>query len=300
MKKPKRKIAKKVTAKKTGRKLVKKLSKAVAKKSTKKISKKSTAKEKRPAAKMQHPFIWHDLMTPDVAAAKKFYGDVVGWTFSDNMPNYTVNLAGGFGMGGIMEMPAEMKGMPPVWTGYVYVPNVDAACKQAVKLGGKILRPAWDVPEVGRMAVIGDSTGASLIIMKPARTGAQPLPKPGAMGTLGWNELHADDLGKAWNFYSKMFGWSKGETMNMGAMGNYQLFQIKKQDLGGMMKKSGDTPRATWAYYFMVDGIDAAVSRLTNGGGKVTMGPHQVPGGQWVVMATDPHGGSFALTSENK
>ena len=32
-------------------------------------------------SKMQNPFIWHDLMTKDVEAAKKFYADVVGWTF---------------------------------------------------------------------------------------------------------------------------------------------------------------------------------------------------------------------------
>ena len=61
---------------------------------------------------MQHPFIWHDLMTPNVDAAKTFYAAVVGWTFSEQMPGYAVTLADGLGMGGILETPPEMKGMP--------------------------------------------------------------------------------------------------------------------------------------------------------------------------------------------
>jgi uncharacterized protein len=249
---------------------------------------------------MQNPFIWHDLMTTDVEAAKKFYAAVVGWTFSNQMPDYTVTLADGIGMGGIMEKPTEMKAMPPMWSGYVYTPDVDATCQEAVKLGGKIMREAWDVPEVGRIAVIGDSAGAGLMVMQPAPQEPQPQPKLGAVGTVGWNELHADDLDKAFEFYSKLFGWTKGAVMDMGPMGNYVLFQINGQDVGGMMKKAPTMPMATWAYYIMVDGIDAAASRITKNGGKTVMGPHEVPGGQWVVMAMDPQGGFFSLLSQTK
>jgi len=249
---------------------------------------------------MQNPFIWHDLMTPDVEAAKTFYAAVVGWTFSQQMPTYTVLQAGGIGMGGIMETPPEMKGMPPIWTGYVYTPDVDAACKDAVKLGGKIMRQAWDIPDVGRMAVIGDPAGAGLMVMQPFSTEQQPRPKPGAVGTVSWNELHADNLNTAVEFYSKLFGWTKGAAMDMGPMGIYQLFQIDGKDIGGMMKKANTMPMATWAYYVMVDGIDAAAGRITKNGGKTVMGPHQVPGGQWIVMAMDPQGGFFCLLSETK
>ena len=251
-------------------------------------------------SKMQNPFIWHDLMTPDREAAKKYYGAVVGWTFSEQMPNYSVAEASGAGVGGIMDTPPEMKGMPPIWTGYVYTPDVDATCKEVTKLGGTIMREAWTIPDVGRMAVIGDTTGAGLMIMQPLSSEERKLPAVGTVGTVGWNELHADDLDKAWDFYSKLFGWTKGQTMDMGPMGNYQLFQVDGKDAGGMMKKQGDMPRATWAYYFNVDGIDAGTARISKNGGKVVMGPHEVPGGQWIVMATDPQGGFFALLSATK
>ena len=88
--------------------------------------------------------------------------------------------------------------------------------------------------------------------------------------------------------------------MPMGEMGDYLLFQIDSKDVGGMMKRQDPLPMPMWLYYFNVDGIDAAVERITKAGGKVTMGPHQVPGGQWIVSASDPQGGNFNLLSATK
>jgi uncharacterized protein len=249
---------------------------------------------------MQNPFIWHDLMTPDVAAAKKFYGDVVGWNFSHQMPAYEVANVGKAGVAGIMETPAELKGMPPFWAGYIFTPDVDAACAQVKKLGGKIHREPWDVPGMLRMAIVADPTDASFNIMQPFSTEQREMAKEDAVGTVAWNELHAGELDAAWQFYSAMFGWTKGEVMPMGDMGDYMLFQIDGKDVGGMMKRQEMLPRPMWLYYFKVNGIDAAVARINKGGGKIAMGPHQVPGGQWIVSAFDPQGASFQLISQSK
>jgi uncharacterized protein len=246
---------------------------------------------------MQNPFIWHDLITPDVEAAKIFYGTVVGWSFEAQMPEYNVTLADGAGMGGIMATPENMKGMQPFWSGYIYVADVDAGCAKIKKLGGKIHREPWDVPHVARMAVVGDPTGANFNIMQPIQREGGSLPPSTAMGAVGWNEAHVGDLDKAWAFYAEMFGWTKGQVMPMGAMGDYVLFQIDGKDVGGMMKKFDAMPMPAWLYYFNVDGIDAAAARITAGGGKIMMGPHQVPGGNWIVNATDPQGGYFCLMS---
>ncbi len=186
---------------------------------------------------MQNPFIWHDLMTSDVNAAKAFYKTIVGWNFEAQMPEYTVALVGDAGIGGIMATPPTMKDMPSFWAGYIYTPDVDAACAKIKKLGGKVHREPWDVPGVLRMAIVGDPTGANFNIMNPLTTQQRKLPKEGAVGTVGWNELHAGDLNIAWDFYSKLFGWTKGATHDMGPMGIYQLFQIDGKDVGGMMKK---------------------------------------------------------------
>lgn len=249
---------------------------------------------------MQNPFIWHDLMTSDVEAAKKFYGAVVGWTFDAQMPDYHVAQANGVGMGGIMATPPELVKMPPFWSGYIYVADVDAACAKIKKLGGKIHREPWDVPAVARMAIVGDPTGANFNIMQPFPREGGDLPSSSAMGAVGWNEAHVGELDVAWNFYAEMFGWTKGIVMAMGAMGDYVLFQIDGKDIGGMMKKQEMLPTPMWLYYFNVDGIDAAVTRITKAGGKIAMGPHQVPGGNWIVMGFDPQGGGFNLLSATK
>jgi uncharacterized protein len=250
---------------------------------------------------MQNQFIWHDLMTSDVEAATAFYSAVVGWTTSTHMPDYTVTEAGGKGMGGIMAKPIELEGMPPFWSGYVEVADVDATVAKIKQLGGVLKQEPWDVPDVGRIAVVADPTGAMFNIMTPTpQTEGSSLPPSSAMGAVGWNELHAGDLDKAWHFYSQMFGWTKGTVMPMGEMGDYMMFQINGGDVGGMMKQQPNLPMPMWLYYFNVDGIDAAVTRITKAGGKIAMGPHQVPGGQWIVSAFDPQGGSFQLLSATK
>ena len=116
---------------------------------------------------MQNPFVWHDLMTTDVEGAKAFYQKVIGWHFSSQGPGYHVTLVGEHGVGGIMEIPEHLKGMPPFWYGYVYTPDVDAACKQVIECGGKVLRQPWDIEETIRMAVIADPDGAVVNIMQP-------------------------------------------------------------------------------------------------------------------------------------
>jgi uncharacterized protein len=250
---------------------------------------------------MQNPFVWHDLMTTDVAAAKVFYKAVVGWNFSRHETGYEVAQAGDFDVGGIMQLPPHLAGMPPFWSGYVFAPDVDAACKRVTGLGGAVHREPGDIPGVIRMAVVADPGGAVLNLMQPLSKEERAWPAEGAPGTVGWNELHAANLDEAWDFYSGMFGWTKGYAHEMGEkFGVYQIFQIDGKDRGGMMRKMDEMPRPVWLYYFMVDGIDAAASRVREAGGNVVMGPHQVPGGQWILQGVDPQGGYFSLLSNTK
>lgn len=249
---------------------------------------------------MQNPFVWHDLMTTDVEAAKAFYRSVVGWTFARQSSGYEVALVGDLGVGGITELPPHLEGMPPRWLGYVFTPDVDAACKRVAELGGAVRREPWDIPGMIRMAVIADPDGAVLRIMQPLSKEERTWPAEGAPGTVGWNELHAANFDAAWDFYSKMFGWTKGYAHDMGPNGVYQLFQIDGKDIGGMMKKMEQMPQPVWLCYFIVEGIDAAVQRVRDAGGTVAMGPHEVPGGQWILQAFDPQGGFFCLLSNTK
>lgn len=116
-------------------------------------------------------FSWCELLTDDVAAAKAFYATLFGWTFVDNPMgmDYTLIRAEDKEIGGIMAIPEAAKGMPPSWGTYVTVDDVDAVAEKAVELGGKVLVPPRDIPEVGRFCVIRDPRGAmiSAIAYKP-------------------------------------------------------------------------------------------------------------------------------------
>ena len=122
-----------------------------------------------------------------------------------------------------------------------------------------------------------------------------------AAGLVSWHELYAGNgQAAAFRFYSDQFGWETLERMDMGAMGEYRIFGEGGVPMGGMMDKPADTPAAAWAFYVNVDGLDAAIARIQAHGGQVLMGPHEVPGGSWIVQALDPQGANFALVSTRR
>ena len=113
-------------------------------------------------------FSWCELMTSDPAAATEFYKTLFGWTIEPmnmGMP-YNVLKVGESAIGGIMGMPpGAPPGMPPMWAAYVTVPDVDALVGKVQGLGGKVMMPPADIPNVGRFAVIQDPQGAMLNVI---------------------------------------------------------------------------------------------------------------------------------------
>src|SRR5262245_10518500 len=126
-------------------------------------------------------FYWNELVTPDVEGAKKFYQSVLGWTVEEMpMPDghkYNVMKANGKPACGIMSTAAtgmheegEEEEADSQWLAYIHVDDVDAAVKKAERAGGEVIKPCFDIPGVGRIAVVEDATGAVIGIMtaKPA------------------------------------------------------------------------------------------------------------------------------------
>jgi predicted enzyme related to lactoylglutathione lyase len=247
-------------------------------------------------------FIWYELLTSDPADAKRFYGEVLGWT-SQDMPSgegstYTVFNADGRGVGGALPMPAEAKarGAPICWTGYIAADDCDAAVEKLQRLGGQVLRAPEDIPGVGRFAVVTDPHGAAFEIMTPAPMETPPTPAPpGAHGHAGWRELFAPDAEAAFAFYAEMFGWTRDEAVDIGPMGVYQLFANADGVVGGMMNAPPGFAGMPWRYYFHAGPIEAAADRVRAAGGEVRHGPIEVPGGDWVLQAADPEGAEFGL-----
>lgn len=251
-------------------------------------------------------FIWYDLLSTDLAGAKAFYSDIIGWkTEKWSGGDYELLKAGDQGVGGVMALPAEMKraGVPQHWMGYIHVDDVDATAQKAQKLGGKVMAPPADIPTIGRYAVLADPQGAVFALFKPLpRDGGKLAPRE-LLGNFSWAELNTTDWKSAWKFYSDLFGWKPTTSMDMGPeFGEYFMFGTDpKQSMGGMSNAATMMKApAHWLHYINVKSVDESVKRITEKGGKVLNGPMDVPGGDRIAQCMDPQGGVFAIFSAGK
>jgi uncharacterized protein len=243
--------------------------------------------------------VWYELMTTDVSAAEKFYDSVVGWSsapFQGSPEPYTLfKRTGDVQVAGLMKRPDGMN-MPPFWSMYVAVPNLDEAVAHIKRLGGSELSPTIDVPTVGRMQMLKDPQGAAFYIIQPAPREERPETAP-QVGEASWHELMTTDAEAAMKFYAEVFGWQPSEAMDMGEMGKYQMFNRPVGMIGGMMNKPPQLANVPphWGIYFLVSDINAAIERVKANGGQILNGPMEVPGGDWIVNAMDPQGAAFSL-----
>lgn len=254
----------------------------------------------------QNRFVWYELMTSDTKGAKAFYADVFGWDIQDaGMPDmsYDILSVGSRAIGGLRPIPEAVRslGGSPGWLGYIGVEDVDACAAQIVEMDGAVHRAPQDIPSVGRFAVVADPHGAAFVLFRPQEgSGEAGAPSFGQPGHVGWHELHAGDGPQAFDFYSTLFGWKRGEALDMGPMGVYQIFETRGVAVGAMMTKTAEVPMPFWLFYFNVEELDAATARITRSGGQVIMGPHQVPGGSWIAHGLDPQGAIFALVAAKR
>ena len=115
-----------------------------------------------------------------------------------------------------------------------------------------------------------------------------------------WNELMTSDPEAGFAFYSGLFGWTKGQGMDMGEMGTYQLIQRNGVDIGAIQPLQ-QAPVPNWLPYFGVNGsVTAVIAAITAAGGAVHHGPAEVPGPAWIAIAQDPQGAWFALVGPEK
>lgn len=248
----------------------------------------------------QGAFIWYELMTENLDAAKEFYTKTIGWKtidWSGDDMTYTMFAVGERTVAGLMKLPEEAKNMgaPPHWGGYVGVTDTDATAGKAEVEGGRVLVPPTDIPEVGKFTVIADPQGAVLQSFTSASESAEEKVAP-EVGDFTWHELATTDIEGAVRFYSALYGWNKTEAMDMGGGNIYQMFGIGEKALGGIFVKPPEMPAPPhWLFYIRVVDISATIDAVNAHGGKVLNGPMEVPGGDLVAQCMDPQGAAFAI-----
>ena len=247
---------------------------------------------------MHGQFVWYELTTPDVAAARKFYPAITGWGTQEFDKDYTMWTTRGVPFAGIFRLGPEQRqqGIPPNWMPYVDVDNVDETARKATSLGGKAVHGPQDIPNTGRFAVLQDPQGATFGIYKSNRS-SQSWDGTPVLGRFSWHELMTTDYKKAFEFYRQLFGWEKtGDEMDMGGGNMYSMYGKKGKMFGGMFNRPPEMASMPpfWMVYVHVKDVKKAVETATRAGGSVKQPPMEVPGGMIAILG-DPQGAGFAV-----
>lgn len=244
---------------------------------------------------------WIDLATPDPSASKAFYAELFGWEYTDDPTDqpgvdYTMARKGGRSAAGMMLLSEEMaaSGMPPVWTSYVTVDDLEATVEKVAPAGGTVMQPPMDVMDAGRMAVLADPSGAVICLWQAkAHIGAEVVNEHGA---LSWNELITPDPSAVTSFYADVLGW-RSETAPM-PNGEYTVFHVtggNENGIAGAMAPPMPGMPAFWGVYFQSDDAAATVAAAKELGASVLMDATPMPGVGTLATLTDPQGATFSI-----
>lgn len=249
-------------------------------------------------------FVWRELFTRDTAAAKRFYGELFGWSFEDRPMgpdwSYTLWKIGDRQIGGMMDignLPAEDAHIPPHWALYVSVDDVDAAAARAVAEGGKVLGQCMDIPGVGRFAVVQDPTGAVLNVFRSAN--GDPAERAPERHDFCWENLSSTDPDRAIAFWQKVVGWG---TTRMGENPT-PLFTRKVDGKDVELASVGPAPEgshSSWATFVAVDHVKAALDKCRGLGGKVLLERTEIPQVGAFGIIEDPTGAALFVFESHR
>jgi uncharacterized protein len=245
-------------------------------------------------------FCWAELVSPDVEAAARFYGGLLGWErerYDPDPEGYWYLRHGGRLVAGMETGRGE--GQVPAWLAYVKVTDVRTVANKVADAGGTVLDGPLEVPGgAGSLAVCQDADGAVFALWQPGELkGAELVNEPGAWT---WTNLLTRDVDGAKDFYGQVFGWTTAQPAD-GAPDYIWNWQVDGQrwpeGLGGLMRMGTDLPPDApphWQVYFIVENADEAVDKTKAAGGSLIFGPIDVPVARMAVLV-DPQGAYFAV-----
>jgi uncharacterized protein len=240
---------------------------------------------------------WVDYGAADLDAAKAFYTDVLGWSYTGGEPEFggylmvTVDGEQAAGMGPLMNEADS-----PAWTTYFATDDAAATAARIRGSGGTVVMEPMEVGPMGTMVIALDPQGNPFGLWQSGlNTGVRIHNEPGA---LGWNEAMVDDTAAAKEFYAAVFGFTfdplppevAGEGMD------YATFGTGGNPLGGLGASDPSMPKG-WLTCFSVASADDAVAAVERKGGKVTMAPMDTPFGRFAIVE-DPWGASFEVLQD--
>ena len=240
---------------------------------------------------------WVDLSTPDVERARRFYGDLLGWTYNvqeTDMGVYVVAEIDGRQVAGMMAPSPDMADQPSMWTMFVRVDDMDAAVERITDAGGTIAAAPFEIPGGARVAVVADRTGAMFALISGGPEPDQAYYSD-QVGGVCWAELMTSSADDAIEFYRQVFGWD-AETNGSGPI-PYTTCRLGSKEVAGIIGRPvgvGPEVPDSWSVYFTVDDCAETEKRATGLGGAVILTSTPTPMGPFAVVA-DPMGAAFQV-----
>ena len=238
-------------------------------------------------------FVWHDLMTHDLAEVKRFYGGLFGWEFETAQEGdgvYTTIRHEGKPIGGIIALDKVAGEVHSQWLSYLSVPDVDVLADAAKERGGKVYREPFDLPERGRVSVLLDNREAFVGLVHA--TGGDPVFDEPVYDEWLWHELWSDEVGGSMEFYEDLLGY-KRENVKLGDY-DYGVLQKDGKLRGAVVEivLEGVTPN--WLPYVAVPDPAAAIAKAEALGGKVIIKSEKTGANRAAIIA-DPSGAAFGV-----
>jgi uncharacterized protein len=234
---------------------------------------------------------WFSLMTTNTEKSNDYYTKLMGWELSDfAVGDDTVKIYSAAGAPFGNPVPLDGNDIPTHWIAYFSVEDVDASCAKASELGGAVCVEPFDLPTVGRTAVVTDPAGAAFHLFTPENKEQPVNVVSGKPGQVCWLEMMVDDPEAAKAFYGGLLGWDVEDSEMEGI--TYLIGKVGEAMVAGIMKRPDDVPPTppAWLPYFMVESLATSSAKAQELGAQKLMGPMQISMGSFSLFQ-DPAGG---------
>ncbi|MFF8908392.1 VOC family protein [Streptomyces olivaceoviridis] len=238
---------------------------------------------------------WADAMFSDVEGAKRFYGDVLGWTFGESSSeygHYTQAYADGRAVAAVVPPMPGQEGQSQ-WCLYFASPDAAATAERIRENGGEVLMEPMQVGEFGTMCLAREPSGAVFGVWQAGtHEGFEATATPGAYC---WAEVFTREPEQADAFLAAVFPYRMKEIEDDAV--DFRMFDVGEDTVLGRMRMTDDFPPEVPSYinvYFTVDDCDAAVDRAVTLGGVLRFGPMSSPFGRFAALS-DPQGANFSV-----
>jgi len=239
---------------------------------------------------VHHPgkFVWHDLLTDDLAAAREFYGGLFGWSFAEK-GRYTTVLNDGKAIAGMIELKPESTEQDAArWIASLSVTDVDEATAFVQRSGGSVYQGPGELKNRGRFALVGDPQGAQLALLRSSS--GDPGDRDAAIGGWLWDELWSSTPAESAAFYRQL-----GEYTQVRERSDYAILEREGRWRGGIRTIATEGVRVRWVPVVRVADPVEVTERTEMLGGRVLVKPGEPPSDGSSALIADPSGGLVIL-----